>query len=202
VSGSIEARVAAAADLETVTGTITFAFAEDPLWGPAMANARDRHDHRADLWRGSLAGAMRYPWTWLTEGGGAVSVWIPPSGTEMSAEQEERWLELIRERLGPGADDFLDTLDRFAAAHPQGEPHYYLSLLGTHPDHRGRGLGVALQADNVARVDAEGMPAYLESTDHGNDHRYASVGFEPFGSFVTPYRGHVVNTMWRPARVP
>jgi GNAT superfamily N-acetyltransferase len=194
--------VAAVTDLETVTETITLAFAEDPLWGPAMAQVRDLHGHRAELWRGYLTGAMRYPWMWLTEGGGAVSVWIPPGGTEMSAEQEERWLDLIRERLGPGADDFLDTLDRFAAAHPHDEPHYYLSLLGTHPEYRGRGLGMALLADNLSRVDAEGVPAYLESTNPGNDHRYASVGFEPFGSFATPYGGHVVNTMWRPARVP
>jgi GNAT superfamily N-acetyltransferase len=39
------------------------------------------------------------------------------------------------------------------------EPHYYLSLLGTRDEHRGRGLGMALLKENLARIDAERMPA-------------------------------------------
>lgn len=129
-----------------------------------------------------------------------MSIWIPPGRTEISEEQEERWAQLVAARLGPGADDFMETFDRFEASHPHDEPHYYLSLLGTHPDHRGRGTGMGLLADNLARIDTEGMPAYLESTNPANDRRYASVGFEPFGAFVVPYDDAVVTTMWRPAR--
>ncbi|MGH2406757.1 MAG: GNAT family N-acetyltransferase [Candidatus Limnocylindrales bacterium] len=194
-----DTRVAIADDLEAVTATITLAFANDPVWGPATANAETDAD-RSDVWRAFLAGAMRYPWTWLTEGAGAVSVWIPPNGTEMSEEQDRALAPLLDARLGPGAADYLETLARFDAARPRDEPHYYLSLLGTHPDHRGRGLGMALLADNLARIDEEGAPAYLESTNPANDHRYASVGFEAIGSFVVPYHGHIVTTMWRPAR--
>ncbi len=42
--------------------------------------------------------------------------------------------------LGAEADNFRELGRRFDAAHPRAEPHYYLSLLGTHPDHRGKGL--------------------------------------------------------------
>ena len=49
---------------------------------------------------------------------------------------------------------------------------WYLSLLGTHPDHRGHGFGMRLLAENLKVVDTERTPAFLESTnpinhDHG-----------------------------------
>ena len=69
---------------------------------------------------------------------------------------------LLKELVGPRADDVGALLSRFDAAHPHHEPHYYLSLLGTADAHRGRGLGMALLKENLARIDAERMPAYLE----------------------------------------
>ena len=78
--------------------------------------------------------------------------------------------------------------------------HYYLSLLGTHPDHRGQGIGMALLAQNLAVIDAEHAAAYLESSNPVNNERYASVGFEPIGQFAHPGDGPAVTTMWRPAR--
>jgi GNAT superfamily N-acetyltransferase len=192
-------RVATAGDLDVVTRTITLAFRDDPVWGPAYASPNGGDALAADVWRIMLEGALRYPWTWLTDGGGAVSVWIPPGGTELSREQEERVETLLVDRLGPAADGVLELLARFEASHPRTEPHYYLSLLGTHPDHRGRGIGMALLADNLARVDAERLPAYLESTNPSNDHRYERLGFRAVGSFTVPADGHVITTMWRPA---
>jgi GNAT superfamily N-acetyltransferase len=88
---------------------------------------------------------------------------------------------------------------RFEAAEPA-EPHFYLRVLGTHPNHRGHGHGMHLLADTLALVDAEGMPAYLESTNPANDARYGSVGFEATGTFEGYTPGSVITTMWRPAR--
>ncbi len=38
---------------------------------------------------------------------------------------------------------------------PRSEPRYYLTLLGTHPDHRGRGIGMGLLARNLELIDSE-----------------------------------------------
>jgi len=146
------------------------------------------------------AAFLRYPHTWLTGGGEAAAVWIPPGGTEMTPEQEQRLAGLAAGHLGPAADACLELVRRFEAAHPWAEPHYYLTLLGTHPDHRGQGIGMRLLAHNLDLVDAAHLPAYLESTNPANNRRYASVGFEPHGEFCYPGGGPVVTTMWRPAR--
>ena len=106
----------------------------------------------------------------------------------------------MRRELGAEEDNFIELARRFDAAHPHGEPHYYLSLFGTHPDHRGHGVGMRLLADNLALIDAEHAPAYLESSNPSNNRRYEGVGFAPIGEFSYPDGGPVVTTMWRPAR--
>jgi GNAT superfamily N-acetyltransferase len=196
----LAARRATAADADRVTEIISLAFAQDPLWGHALARSGDGDGHHAAFWRLLVEGALRYPWTWLTGGGEATSIWIPPGGTDMTPEQDERLAGLVAESFGPAADEFLELLGRFEAAHPQAEPHYFLTLFGTHPDHRGQGLGMRLLAHNLELIDAEHMPAYLESSNPANNRRYASVGFEPHGEFSYPGGGPVVTTMWRPPR--
>ena len=191
------ARRATLGDIELVTTIIELAFADDPLWSRALGPLS--FAQRRPFWRLFAEGTLRYPWTWLLSGGGATSLWIPPGGTEMSAEQEKRMSELAG-GLGSDEDNFHELLRRFDDAHPRTEPHYYLSLLGTHPDHRGRGVGMQLLAHDLALIDEEHCGAYLESSNPTNNGRYASAGFETVGEFSYPGNGPVVTTMWRPAR--
>jgi GNAT superfamily N-acetyltransferase len=200
VTSPLAARRATASDIDLVTSIITLAFAHDPLWAHALARLDGETAHHAEFWRLFVAGALRYPDTWLTSGGEATAVWIPPGGTEMTPGQEQRLADLAAGRLGPAAGDCLKLVSRFEAAHPSAEPHYYLTLLGTHPDHRGQGIGMRLLARNLDLVDAAHLPAYLESTNPANNRWYASVGFEPHGEFCYPGGGPMVTTMWRPAR--
>jgi len=194
------ARRATPADGGLVTEIITLAFANDPLWRWALRREDGRSDHQRAFWRLFVEGALRYQWTWITDGGEATSIWIPPGGNELSDEQEERLSELAAEYLGSASDAYLELLARFDAAHPRTEPHYYLTLLGTHPEHRGRGIGMWLLAHDLELIDGEHRPAYLESSNPANNRRYESVGFVPAGDFSYPGNGPHVTTMWRPAR--
>jgi ribosomal protein S18 acetylase RimI-like enzyme len=89
---------------------------------------------------------------------------------------------------------------RCELARPRDEPHYSLSLFATKPECRGRGIGMALLRDDLARIDAEGACAYLESTNPTNNARYAGVGFATHGQFEHPTTGAPVTTMWRPSQ--
>lgn len=188
-----EPRTATAADLDGVTATLTAAFATDPLWSWAFPDPEDL----SVWWRYCIASALRYPWVRITNDYAAAAVWIPPDGVELTEEEEEGVEPLIRDLIGPRCDDVLELLDRFEASHPREEAHYYLSLLGTDPDRRGEGLGMALLIQNLKLMDAEGIPAFLESSDPANNARYERLGFRQVGEFTTPDGARTVATMWR-----
>ena len=139
-------------------------------------------------------------WVRVTPLGEAVAAWIPPGRVEFTSDDERRLVALAEETLGDHSAVFLAGTDLFTASHPLDRPHYYLSLLGTHYDHRGKGIGMNLLRENLARIDAEGMPAYLESTNPANLPRYERLGFVRVGAFTLPGGGPTVDTMWRAAR--
>jgi GNAT superfamily N-acetyltransferase len=184
-------------DLEAITETLTLAFADDPVWGgwafPDRGHASEQRRAIFGLW---LRSSLRYRWVRVTQRCEAVAAWLPPGGAENTEEDEQRLVSLAEELLGDHAGVFLMGTDLFEASHPH-EPHYYLSLLGTHDDHRGKGLGMGLLRENLALIDAEGMPAYLESTNPRNLLRYERLGFARIGAFTLPGGGPRVDMMWR-----
>ena len=196
----IDARIATLADVAGISRTLSAALNGDPVWSWAFPDPRRRPAQLEAWWRLYIDGALRYPWVWTTPAHEAAAVWIPPGGTELSAAQGSLVEPLLDDLVGTGSGVVMSALERFDAAHPRDQPHYYLSLLGTHPDQRGRGLGMDLVAANLARIDEEHMPAYLESSNPANNSRYQRAGFAPYGQFSVSDGGPVVTTMWRVAR--
>jgi GNAT superfamily N-acetyltransferase len=194
-------RVATADDLPAVTATIATAFLADPVWGPySFPDEKLRLAQATAWWETQLRDSMRNPWTLVSEGCEAVAVWTPPGQPELSEEGERQLVELTERLLGAEqAGVVLDVFEALEHAHPHDPPHFYLGLLGTHRDHRGKGLGMRLLAQSLELIDERRMPAYLESTNPDNNRRYAGVGFEAAGQVVLA-NGHVVTTMWRGPR--
>jgi ribosomal protein S18 acetylase RimI-like enzyme len=91
---------------------------------------------------------------------------------------------------------------QFEANHPSDPPHAYLSLLATHPERRGRGIGQALLVADLERWDGLAVPAYLESTNPANDHRYKRAGFRRVGGFSAIRDDAPITTMWRAVGAP
>jgi GNAT superfamily N-acetyltransferase len=191
----MEVRLATEHDVDGITATLTAAFEVDPLWSWAFPGGG-----LADLWRLLIFSALRYPWVWVADDYAAASVWIPPGGVELTEAEEASLGPLLEGLVGPRATEIESLFGRLAATHPEQPPHYYLSLLGTHPEHRGKGLGMALLAENLSIVDSEGMPAYLESSNPENDSRYERLGFERVGEFQRPDGRLSCSTMWREPR--
>ncbi|HEU4807982.1 MAG TPA: GNAT family N-acetyltransferase [Homoserinimonas sp.] len=197
--GTVPVRVATPADVDGLVDTVTSAFFDDPLWSPIFPDAESRAAQSSAFWRLSVTSALRYPWMLVTENLESVAVWIPPEGEELTGDEADGLDAFLENLVGrAGADSILAIYDQFEAARPA-EPHFYLSLLATHAKHRGRGLGMGLLRENLARIDTLHAPAYLESSNPANNARYSGVGFRSVGEFATA-TGQVVTTMWRDAR--
>jgi GNAT superfamily N-acetyltransferase len=193
-------RVATAADVKSIVATLTGAFDADPLWGWAFPDP-DKRAAQFETWFGLFVeSALPNGWVWISGAGEATSIWTPPGKTELTPEAKARVEPFLTAELGAHAEPVLEVFERFEAAAPSDQDFYYLSFLGTHPEHRGRGVGMGLLEANLARVDAEGLPAYLESSNPANNARYERLGFKPRGGFETPDGKHAVTTMWREAR--
>jgi ribosomal protein S18 acetylase RimI-like enzyme len=181
-------RVAKPADVAAITETISLAFHDDPTWSWAFPDEERRQEQSAVWWRFLIEAAMRFddPAVFVTDGAEAAAIWLPPGESELSPEDEERTPELVRDLVGDHADAFMELLEGFETVQPADPPHYYLSLLGVHDEHRGKGIGMDLLRDNIARFDREGVATYLESSNAINNGRYEGLGFRKIGEFNTP----------------
>ncbi len=196
----MDARTAGPDDLARVADTLALAFHADPAWSWVFEDPGRRPDQLRAVWGALLDASVAHGWIWMTPGAGSVTQWIPPGVDELTPAEEAALERLMGDLLGDRVGRATALVERLADARPKGPDHYYLSLFGTRPEQRGRGLGMALLADNLARIDAERRPAYLESTNPANLERYRSVGFVDATSFTLPHDGPTVTTMWREPR--
>jgi GNAT superfamily N-acetyltransferase len=143
---------------------------------------------------GGLAGVQ------VAHGGGAVAgvlVAVPPYAYPLPPPPPlQRLRALLAQGLGV-ARRWAEVFQALDAVHPS-QPHWYLGTLGVDPARQGRGVGRALLASWLSRVDAEQLPAYLETDREGNVAFYARAGFHVVGE--TSVLGVRVWPMWRPAR--
>jgi GNAT superfamily N-acetyltransferase len=194
-------RLARTADANAMTETIATAFFNDPLWSWAFGDESRRAADFRRWWRVFVDASFRNEWTWVTERCESAAIWCPPGAVELLPAEEERLVELVVGLIGGDhGNAVLEVLAQFEAAHPHDAPHYYLGIVATHDDHRGHGLAERLLAENLQQIDAEHMPAYLESSNPRNLNRYMRLGFEPIGEIEIPDGRPAVTTMWRPER--
>jgi ribosomal protein S18 acetylase RimI-like enzyme len=204
IVGTVKTRVAERADLGAIGEALARAFEHDPLWGWAFEDAsRERKlAALAEVFGFFAGGALDLGWVRVTDGVEAVALWIPPGSPELTPADEERMPGVVAEACGPeSAARVMEMLDAFDRNHPHEPPHFYLSLLATHPDHAGHGHGVGLVAACLAEIDAGDPPAaaFLESSNPRNVARYERLGFRPTRD-VELIAGLTGTQMWRPPR--
>jgi GNAT superfamily N-acetyltransferase len=192
-------RPARTSEVDRVVEILVLAFRTDPIWGPALARPDGREDHLGPYWRLFVDGAMRFGTVHLADDLGACAVWLPPGEDELDEARATRLDVLLHEVMSPPGLDAIHRLyERFEASRRRQPAHAYLSLLATDPHRRGQGIGQALLAADLERWDAHGIPAYLESTNPANDHRYERAGFHPVGGFDAVLDDARVTAFWRP----
>jgi GNAT superfamily N-acetyltransferase len=192
-------RSLARADGYVVSPALGRAFDDDPLF---VAMFPDSGSRKGAL--SSLFGA----WVKLLHGGDGVSVidtrnvgaalWSAPGKWKIGLLDEARLAPAVLGPLGFRVIAALRVLYEVERVHPR-EPHYYLRLLGCDPAMQGKGIGAALLAPMMAKLDADKMPAYLESSNDKNLTFYRRHGFETMSVVDTSLGVHVTR-MWREPR--
>ncbi|MEQ8294306.1 MAG: GNAT family N-acetyltransferase [Roseovarius sp.] len=159
-------------DRNAILGTLTAAFETDP---PVRWLYPDRADYLAHFpgFATAFAGPAISDNTLVSAEGG-VALWIAPG-----AGPDEAALMAAIERSipAPRHAEVFAVFEAMGNLHPHA-PHWYLPMIGVHPDRQGNGLGGALLRPVLARCDAEGIPAYLEATTGRNRALYARHGFQ------------------------
>ncbi|MEM8610333.1 MAG: GNAT family N-acetyltransferase [Myxococcota bacterium] len=129
------------------------------------------------------------------DGSGAIS-WLPPRvALKPKTDVRSVWSGL--RTYGPRTLSRALSMLRDMSKHHPKDPHYYLFSIGTRRAAQGRGVGSALIRRGLERCDAEGVPAYLESSNEKNVPFYRRHGFELVEELRLAPDGPSMWLMWR-----
>lgn len=163
---------------DAAVDTMVLAFAADPIarwWWP------EPQQYLASMpgfTRAFGGAAFGYGTAHCTADGAGAALWLAP-GIE---PDEAELLATVETTVAPALrDDVLAMVEAMGSHHPD-EPHWYLPMIGVEPARQGRGHGAALLRHQLARCDAEGTLAYLESSNPRNIGLYLRHGFEITGA--------------------
>ncbi|MEV0374833.1 GNAT family N-acetyltransferase [Streptomyces sp. NPDC050636] len=130
----------------------------------------------------------------------AAAFWVPPEA-QAKAVPDAATIQELQNILGDRAPLFRNTVETAAKYAPQ-ESHWSLSVVGADPAVQGQGHGSALLRSGLAKADAAGLPAYLESSKPSNLPFYEHFGFTVREELRLPGDGPALWTMWREPRRP
>lgn len=191
------------ADLTPTVAMFARAFDDDPVMAWIFPDEQMRRRRLPRFFTITMrGGSLRHEGTEIMVAGDAVlggAIWLPPGLWRPSGWQQLAALPALtlalRSRLGVASATYGAVLP----FHPQ-QPHWYLSGLGTEPAVQGSGIGSELMRSRLARCDAEGAPAYLESSKERNVPFYERHGFAVTREISTPGGGPTFWLMWREPR--
>lgn len=129
-----------------------------------------------------------------TPGYSGVAVWLDAPFPDIDDYEAK-----LAAATGPWVERFNKLDEEFHHAHPMERPHGYLAFLGVLEPHQGHGIGTALLNHRLAQYDAEGKPAYLESSNPRSRRLYERVGFSRCNPDLD-LPGDAMTPMWRDPR--
>jgi len=179
------------------------AFAEDPVFAWLIPpDHRGRDSRLRTVFTSMSRGYLRQGKPcYLTSDVSAAALWAAPGKWTMPLSQIV--LEAAPSGLAfrGGLLRALRTQLQIERLHAGQFPaHWYLGYLGTRRDRQGEGLGTQMLREVLARADADGVPAYLESSNERNLPLYERNGFRVVGELRALGHGPAIWRMWREPR--
>lgn len=172
-----------ASEIDAAAEVLIQSFASDPGLLFVLPDPAERQHLSPMLARTMLRFAMRCGAPLVTAGPvKGVALWFHPDAAEPSGEDLlETGIAGVPEQIGPEPWlRFKRLLDQLDALHPRyaPEPHWYLAMLGVHPDAQRQGIGDALMQPAFRAADRDGVACYLEAPTLENAQYYERRGFQ------------------------
>jgi GNAT superfamily N-acetyltransferase len=166
-------RKATLEDLPRLSRTVMQSFADDPIVRWLFPDDPEYFADGGAVMRPFLRRLLAHDETFTTDDCVSLAAFVPPGRPEVTLPPET-----------DAAPTPPDRLERYAALgqamyeHTPPEPHWYLNVLGTHPDWQRQGLAALMISSRVASCDEHGLPMYLETGTPANVAYYRHLGFE------------------------
>jgi ribosomal protein S18 acetylase RimI-like enzyme len=194
-----------AGDAEAISADLSDAFADDVMFDWFL-----RADARRDAAR---LGFFRYLMKTMAIGvgrvdrpasGGAAAVWLPfdavgPTPLPALIRAAPTMIATTGWARVPRLLALMEDMDKH---HPMDRPHAYLWFLGVARAAQGRGIGSRLLKAATDRLDAQHLPAYLETQTERNIALYSRHGFTVISEHKPRPDAPRLWSMWRDPRDP
>lgn len=185
-------------DKAQVVATLSQAFQTDPALGWILQEPDNRRRRLPKLFNLLHDAYGEHGMVLQSPGGEAASIWKAPFA---GATEPDGGLKMILNMIaifgfavGRGKR-VSDALDQHRPKHP----YWYLAFVGVRPEFQGKGWGGAIIRDALARIEGDGLPAYLETATPENVPLYLRLGFEIIEEWDVPGGGPHFWSMLRPA---
>lgn len=170
---------ATSADAPAIAELFADVFSGDPVWSALVPQSSARHKVVLASFRQALRNRGHEHFDVIRGEGGEIL-----GALNYEGPQQENMSPLVVRVANGALRTFSPTARRIARhdeavhAHRPEVPHWYLKDLVTSPSARGQGLGSALLESRLRAVDADALPAFLESTSEASRRLYERFGFE------------------------
>jgi len=175
------------------------AFAEDPVFQWLIdPNVRNR-DQRMRMFFTSMSRSYlrQAKPCYISGDGSAAAMWAAPG--KWALPMSEMALEAAPQTaaFGRRLQRALRTQLQIEGLHPKSPKHWYLGYLGARQENQGQGFGSQLLREVLSKADADGVPAYLESSNERNVPLYERHGFKVVEEVRALGKGPLIWRMWR-----
>jgi ribosomal protein S18 acetylase RimI-like enzyme len=175
------------------------AFSDDPVWAWLIPTDVPRRDERMLTFFTSIARSYlrRDKHAYLAGGAAGAALWSAPGSWNLPMSEIARESMPAFRAFGRNLPRALRTQLEVESKHPKEPTHWYLGYLGVAPGHQGQGIGTRMLREVLDRADAEGTPAFLESSNERNLTVYERAGFRVVESYQALGKGPTIWRMWR-----
>jgi GNAT superfamily N-acetyltransferase len=185
-------------DVPAMVDAMARAFYDDPVFTWLFPDDLRRLAQSRKYFQGRARTLLKQDEVYTVDGGVGAAMWARPGNWHDPPLDVARQFAALLPALWRRVPQSLAGLREIEERHPE-KPHWYLSVLGTHPDRQGEGIASSLLEPVLHECDRLEVPAYLETGKERNVSFYARHGFQVTEQIRMP-DGPPMWLMWRDPR--